>query len=146
MPRSDLVEDVEVSERGWMSLHMAAHCSNSSSALIEKLVELNPAAAACVDRNGRYVLHLACDAGKKWDSGLETLFNANPSSLASADRHSLLPLHIVALHCCATAHHKDDKMSYAVLAPEDTAEEEREACLCDLDIIYQLLRANPSVL
>ena len=53
---------------------MEAHCSSSSSALIEKLVELNPA-AACVDRNGCYALHLAGDAGKKWDSGLETLFN-----------------------------------------------------------------------
>ena len=141
------VEDVEGNERGWTCLHMAAHCSNSSSALIEKLVELNPAAAACVDRNWRYALHLACDAGKKWDSGLETLFNANPSSLASADRHGLLPLHIAALHCCATAHHhKDDKKSYAVLAPEDTTEEAREVCLRDLDNIYQLLRANPSVL
>ena len=140
------MEDVEGNERGWMSLHMAAHCSNSSSALIGKLVELNPAAAACVDSNGHYALHLACDAGKKWDSGLETLFNANPSSLASADRHSLLPLHIVALHCGATAHHKDDKKSYAVFVPEDNTEEAREACLRDLDNIYQLLHANPSVL
>ena len=69
------MEDGEGNKRGWMSLHMEAHCSNSSSALIEKLVELNPAAAACVDRNGCYALHLAGDAGKKWDSGLETLFN-----------------------------------------------------------------------
>ena len=129
-----------------MSLHLATHCSNSSSALIEKLVELNPAAATCVDRNGCCALHLACDAGKKWERGLETLFNANPSSLASADRHGLLPLHIVALHCCTTAHHKDDKKIYAVLAPEDTTEEAREAFLCDLDIIYQLLHVNPSVL
>ena len=88
---SDLIEDVEGNERCWMSLHLATHCSNSSSALIEKLVELNPAAATCVDRNGCCALHLACDAGKKWERGLETLFNANPSSLASADRHGLLP-------------------------------------------------------
>ena len=117
------MEDIEGNKRGWMSLPMAAHCLNSSSALI-----------------------FACDAGKKWDSGLETLFNANPSSLAIADKHSLLPLHIAALHCCATAHHKDDKKSYAVLAPEDTTKEAREASLHDLDNIYQLLCVNPSVL
>ncbi|KAL7575716.1 hypothetical protein ACA910_003050 [Epithemia clementina (nom. ined.)] len=138
------IEEIEGNPRGWLALHMAANCQHSSPALIKKLAELNAHAASVVDSHGRYPLHLACAAGKKWDSGLETLFNACPNALAIADKSGLLPLHIAALQRCSVVGDKKNDVprkkrgSIAELTSEDT--------LRELENVYQLLRADPSVL
>ena len=137
------VQEAEGNSRGWMALHMAAHSSKSSPALIDKLVELNSAAAGVMDTKGRFPLHLACAAGKKWDSGLETLFNAHPNALATVDSSGLLPLHIASLQCCVTissTESEDDSI------PEDVNEEETNVSLRELENIFLLLRADPAVL
>lgn len=131
------ISQAELNPRGWLPLHMVAHCENSSFNLIKKLVELNPKAASVADHEGRFPLHLACEARKKWDSGLEVLFNASPISLATADHKGLLPFHVAAI-----------RYSTAVVQHEDGVHDDGmdETWLCELENLYQLLRADPSVI
>lgn len=145
---SGAVEVAEGNSRGWLPLHMVAQCRDSSTALIEKLVELNQAAASVKDTRGRFALHLACAAGKKWDSGLETLFNAYPTSLATADDSGLLPLHIAALQSCRSNFCCEDNKRFnsSIRIGGDVAEMANDEGLQELENIYQLLRADPSVL
>jgi ankyrin repeat protein len=142
----DALQQAEDNERHWYALHMAVNNESSSSSLIQKLVELYPQAAARADGHGRYPLHLACGSGRGWEDCLGLLFEACPSALSQADVSGMLPFHIAALRYCHT-----EPATQVVTLPScctgipESAEDNSED-MQELAILFQLLRADPTVL
>lgn len=141
------IRQPETNLRGWLPLHMAAACRRSTSNLIVRLVELYPEAALVADRQGQFPLHLACGAGKDWEGGLKILFEANASALSTFDKWQRLPFYIAALLYCrgnpnSSAGTATIKPSPYVAALQEKTVNSEEAA--ELDILYQLLRADPS--
>jgi len=122
------IQTPESNSRGWLPLHIASYCTDSSGGLIQELVELDPSAASVADSKGRYPLHLACAAGKKWDGGLQVLFDACSDAGSAADSAGRLPFFIVALRNAVSPLH------------------DGQESLSELEALYQLLRADPSIL
>lgn len=136
----DAVNQGENNPRGWLALHMAANAPSFNVELIEKLVELNPAAAGIADQNGRYPLHLACQSGKTWLSGLELLFDASPSVMATPDTQGMFPFHIAALRYCKTGEEDSGEITPFKI------DERVEAChAAELDILFNILKADPTI-
>jgi len=152
------VQQAEENTRGWHALHMAASSDGAEHELITKLVELDPEAASIGDTDGRLPLHLACDTKRNWDDGLSCLFSANPNAILQRDEHGMLPLHIVAFrYRCIPPSLGDagprvtdirsrrlSRTSEALETERRTAKEKKEAR--ELSNIYEILRADPSVL
>ena len=145
----------EQNDRGWYPLHMASAAAHNkedaaaSSMLLSQLITLHPQSAHVADtRNGRYPLHLACEQGKSWRGGLQALFDANPAALLARDRNGCLPLHICALAYCRKD--EDDNEEWQTkAAPKAEAEKElteTTAEAAQLDILFHLLRADPTTL
>ena len=139
----------EDNPRGWFPLHLAAHTPHADADLIARLVELHPEAAGTPDADGRSPLHLACRAGKAWLEGINVLFDADPNPMASPDRDGLLPFHLSALrYCRPTTSATDDELDDAEF--EDALPQVREARIAreaaEVDILFHLLRADPTVL
>jgi hypothetical protein len=146
----DAIHRAEENARGWLPLHLAANAPQASLELIAKLIELHADAANAPDAQGRYPLHLACQSGKSWLGGVEALFEAAPSVMGTPDDAGLLPFHLAALRYCR--HHGADAVSCeeqcydddSIMSKEELqAQDAREAA--SLDILFQLLRADPTV-
>lgn len=90
----------EENERRWMPLHYTAACPHSNDALIQKVLELWPEAAADVDGRGKTPLHLAVESGKDWGYGSNALFMAYPEAIDMVDRAGLVPFTAAALSYC----------------------------------------------
>jgi ankyrin repeat protein len=139
----EAAHQAEDNARGWMPLHMASTCPSASAELIAKLCELNPEAASVADTEGRFALHLACRSGKSWQGGLKSLFEANPSAVLTGDNAGLLPLHVAAFRCCVSETEADSESDATGDVPDTPSDAEQPA---KLDVLYNLLRAEPSVL
>jgi ankyrin repeat protein len=141
----EALQQVEDNERHWYALHMAVNNVRSSPALIRKLVELYPEAAAHADGQGHYPLHLACGSGRCWNDCLGLLFEACPFALSAADASGMTPFHIAALRYCHTEPPAElvTVPSYCTGIPENTDNSEE---MEELAILFQLLRADPTVL
>jgi hypothetical protein len=121
------------------------------------LAELHPEAASQVDNDGRLALHWACVSGKPWEDGLKAIFDANPDASIAADSNGHLPFHLAALAVCTTGAAEENtgqepqqverprkrsrvvRMSFrspSIIEPEHD----------EVEILFQLLRAEPSVL
>jgi hypothetical protein len=137
----DALEKAEENARGWLPLHVVAACANASSDLLRKLVELYSEAASVSDRNGRFPLHLACLSAKSWKGGLECLFDANPAAVDTRDKCGLLPLHVAALRMCTLSSDNATDTSLAATTSKHAKNE-----VADLDILFELLRADPTTL
>jgi ankyrin repeat protein len=137
----DALEKAEENARGWLPLHVVAACANASSDLLHKLIELYSEAACVCDRNGRFPLHLACLSAKSWKGGLECLFDANPAAIDTRDKCGLLPLHVAALRMCTLS---SDNATESTLAATTSKHAKNE--VADLDILFELLRADPTTL
>ncbi|KAL3794743.1 hypothetical protein HJC23_012753 [Cyclotella cryptica] len=141
----------EDSARGWTVLHTAVASHSVGLHLIEHVLNLNPGAASIPDGEGRYPLHLACAAGRRWEEGgVRNLFAADPSVAMMEDNHGLLPFHIVALKTSTnvsslaedgTRSEGDDFEGTNV---SDGMEENTEEDLASLDVLFNLLIAQPS--
>jgi hypothetical protein len=122
------IEEVEANGRGWLASHIVAANSGSSTALLQKIVEVYPQGVSVADNRGNYPLHLACESGKLWANGLATLFEAGPGIQSVANRAGLLPFHIVMLKYCG--------------GEEESPDQEA----AELESMFQLLRADPTVI
>jgi ankyrin repeat protein len=162
----EAVRQAEQNPRGWTALHMAAASKRANHELIENLLQLNPDAALVADTRGRYALHLACISGKSWDGGLSDLFVANPDAISSADQMGLLPFYLVCFRYCGPSgrwsldettnppvavteapkkHHRRNSSRVSIEAIQ--REQAKEAAAArHLDIIFNLLRADPTVI
>ena len=134
---------------GWLPLHMACASesdgdNSSDNDLIAQLVNVYPAAASVPDRNGQYPLHLACGSGKSWKiGGLEALVQADAEVTATPDAAGLMPFHVAALKYCPPE--EDSESTTTLLPPWLKSQEEdctKEAA--ELDIMFELLRADPT--
>lgn len=140
------IRQPESNSREWLPLHMAAACRRPTGHLIEKLVELHTEASLVPDQEGQFPLHLACGAGKSLEGGLKVLFEANASALNSFDKKQQLPFYIAAILYCrgnpSCAETATIKPIPSVAALHEKTVNTEEAA--ELDIMYQLLRADPS--
>ena len=136
----------ENNERGWLPLHMAVACPTATGALIAQLVQLYPEAADVPDRHGRYPLHLACSSGKRWQGGLQVLFDASPVAIATGDRKGLLPLHICALSYCRKDLPEETTTRSVPKVQEKKERVNQEEEAAELDIIFNLVRADPTTI
>jgi ankyrin repeat protein len=148
----------EENQRRWLPLHAAASAPSADADLISHLVELYPEAGSIQDSEGRYPLHLACLAGKSWTAGgISLLFDTDPFPMSSVDRLGRLPFHCAALvHCRARQQRggDDDRPGFddededcddsALTSLEREAK--RVADAAHVDILFNLLRADPTVL
>jgi len=139
------IRQAEGNARGWQALHMASSCPTASVELIDKLVDLNPEAAQVADSQGCYPLHLASGSGKNWLGGLKTLFEANPSAIASVDKKGLLPLHIAALRHCERNDHNNEDNDVDEF-DKDVKKTDEAADAAKLDILFNILRADPTTI
>lgn len=162
----EAIGQVEANERGWLPLTMAAACPNAGADLIDELAELHPDAARAVDNDGRRALHWACASGKTWQGGLESIFNADPDAILAVDNSGQLPFHLAALAMCPTEaaveepaspsqqeeevetpmprrHGRSTSMS--LRSPSITTEPLPDEDAPKVEILFQLLRAEPSV-
>jgi ankyrin repeat protein len=139
------VSRAENSARGWLPLHLAANASAAGPELIQELIQLYPAAASIADAQGRYPLHLACGSGKSWMDGLADLFEVAPDTMTTRDNRGMLPFHIASLRLCRPdgEQAKDDDEDAFDYKTTRAAEDKHDAA--DLDILFQLLRADPTV-
>ena len=141
----------EDNERHWMALHMASASSTVCGPLINKLVELNREACDIADSQGRFPLHLACESGKNWLGGLEAIFEGNPLAISSGDIHGRLPFYIAALKYTSGSEEEvvngaENEGQQAADSGEDQAERRRLKAADELDIMFNLLRCDPTVL
>jgi ankyrin repeat protein len=143
----------EDGERAWTVLHTASASHSAGRDLIEKILSLNPAAASLADGKGRYPLHLACAAGRRWEEGgVRLLFEADPTVALTEDESGLLPFHIVAMRSSgatlSSTHNAtgDDSLdaSEAEANGNNTMEETMEEDLASLEVLFNLLIAQPS--
>jgi ankyrin repeat protein len=143
------IRQPESNSRGWLPLHMVSACRRSTSFLIEKLVELYPEAAHVPDREGQFPLHLACGAGKSWEGGLKVLFEANASALTTYDKKQQVPFYIAAyLYCRGNPSNRSTPIAEVKPIPSVAALKEKTVNseeAAELDILYQLLRSDPSI-
>jgi hypothetical protein len=136
-------QQAEENARGWLPLHMASACPSASADLIARLCDLHSDGASVADTEGRFPLHLACRSGKSWQGGLKSLFDANPSAVLTGDNVGLLPLHVAAFRCCASEAETESETDSSSDVPDTASDVEQPA---KLDVLYNLLRAEPSVL
>ena len=155
----------EQNSRGWNALQLAAASKNANGKLLLELLALDTGAASVLDSDGRCAFHLACVSGKTWENGLCTLFEANPDALRCADRVGLLPFHIASIRYCASSedvggregqshictrkiHRRNlSRTSLEMAQKEKEKEQANEASVTKrVDILYNLLRADPSIL
>jgi len=127
-------------KKGWLPLHFACASDENSSKLICELVEHHPEAACVKDDDGNLPLHLACQAGgKSWKEGLERLFHANAIATSTVDGDGLLPLHVAAFRVCGGEDLDEERPSWLA----DTSASKSHG---DLDVLYEILRADPAAL
>lgn len=125
----------EATNNGWLALHLVADCASAKPDLVRTVLSKNRDAAGVSDPEGRYPLHLACRSGKRWSSVLEELLEAYPPALGTADRQGHTPFHVAALrYCWKEMEHKDE-------SSQRQAEEIEE-----LEVLFELLKADPTVL
>jgi len=143
------IRTAEANPRGWLPLHMAVAAPDADAELIGKLIEHYPAATNTPDTQGRYPLHIACSSGKSWNGGIKILFETDPDSMSMFDNNGYLPFQLAALRYCAPD--DDDEDGEVVLEEiEEAFLKAREAKLAaeaaEIDILFNLLRAEPTVL
>ncbi|KAL7490186.1 hypothetical protein ACHAW6_015926 [Cyclotella cf. meneghiniana] len=141
----------EDSPRGWTVLHNAAASHSAGLHLIENVLNLNPRAASIPDGEGRYPLHWACAAGRRWaEGGLRILFEADPLVALAEDNHGLLPFHIVAMKSSKSVSSLGEERSrsegddFEESHGSDGMEDNIEEDLASLDVLFNLLIAQPS--
>jgi hypothetical protein len=144
--------------RHWLPLHLVAAGPNSDWALIRHVLELYPAGAAVADAQGRYPLHLACRSGHGWESGLRILLEAHPEAICLAAHDGLVPLHIVSLRYAMEQEQQpppsesvECESTHFPTLPfaeprEDSTTEATTKVAAELDVIFNILRADPTVL
>jgi len=105
-----------------------------------------------VDSLGRCPLHLACAAGKGWHGGLQKLFEANPDALSMVDKSGLLPFQIAAFkfainskECENTKGHPLSSNNTFSWDEEIAAQKHDIEVAAEIDILYNLLRADPGI-
>ncbi len=147
----------ETNPRGWSPLHMAAACPTADVCLIGNLVELHPESSRIPDAFGRFPLHLACRSGKTWEGGLRALFDANPEALGQTDNFGRFPLFIAAQRCCPLNYDDEQgekklrvvtksRLAHSSSTASEQVSPKDEKDAARLDILYHLLRADPTVL
>lgn len=162
----DAIRQAEQNSRGWSALHMASACKRASQELIDSLLQLNSEAAQVADVRGRYALHLACISGKSWDGGLSDLFDANPDAIRTGDCMGLLPFYLACFRYCGPSdswspddttnlsasgtetpktHHRRHSSRVSIEAIQREQARDAESAR-QLDILYNLLRADPTVI
>jgi ankyrin repeat protein len=141
----EAVRRFERNERGWTPLHLAANAPTSSPDLISKLVELYPDATEIADRTGQYPLHLACRSGLSWTGGLECLFEAAPFVMTVFDHAGFLPFHRAAIRACKKGDDEQDNL-FLFDSDEESDTTEEKLDTSELENLYQILRADPTVL
>jgi hypothetical protein len=72
------------------------------------------------------------------------LFEANPSAVLTGDNAGLLPLHVAAFRSCASEAEAESETDASDHDVPDTASDVEQPA--KLDVLYNLLRAEPSVL
>lgn len=105
---------------------------------IQLLLREHPQGACVIDlQSGQYPLFIALSSGVMWDDGVESLIQAFPASLRVRDpRTDLFPFAV------AAQSRIDQRNQAKHMAPEVPSS---SPCL-EVDIIYNTLRAEPSVL
>lgn len=145
----DAVCTPEGNSRGWTALHMASASRQNGVDLLGKLLEIYPEASRIADSHGRYALHWACASGKSWQGGMQYLFETNPDALSMVDKSGLLPLHIAAFQFAKDADSCDEETRSSsldgILLDDVAAEAENVEAASQIDILYNLLRADPTV-
>lgn len=159
----NVIREAEDNSRQWLALHMAAASPNAGADLIDKLTEFYPPAAREADTRGRYPLHWACFSGKSWEGGLRSIFEANPDAVLVEDHSRMLPFHVAAICYCSSstsindAQTDNDEKQIEWIPPpsrrssltedqEDVTVEGDDIEVAKIEILFQLLRAEPSVL
>lgn len=102
---------------GDTSLFLAFHHRRDRHAVIRCLLEADPRLGRICSRPGRLPLLDALQAGMSWSQGVKDVFEAEPRAVTARD---------------------PDSMLYPFL--------EAATRMVDLDTIFELLRADPSVL
>jgi hypothetical protein len=141
------VREREDNERHWTALHMASASRDESGGLINRLVEINRGACGIADSQGRFPLHLACESGKNWLDGLEALFEGNPLAISCEDNRGKLPFYIAANRFVSLQSDgaREAGSEAAGAASEAVARREEKFAL-ELDILFNLLRSDPTIL
>ena len=129
---------VRQSASDWLPLHMACASLQGTDALIPQLVSWFPEAASTMDSSGRYPLHLACASGKSW-TAIQALLHADATLTATPDQQGVYPFQAASMHFCR----KGPRTSLPTWCREK-GQEDREAV--ELDILFQLLRSDPTIL
>lgn len=142
--------------------NVAASPSPRAHQIIALLIEACPQAAREVDADGQTALAIAIGSGKHWDEGVETIFRAAPDMLGRRDdKIGLYP----ALAAVAFEEERDEVDSCSSLDPQhpvskkntlneekhsanplqDSSSSQDDAALKCLTTVYELIRADPSV-
>ena len=145
----------EGNARGWNVLHLASKSVGADSELFSNLISVCGETAHVPDTRGRFPLHLACLAGKGWDEGVELLFEACPNAIRSPDEVGLLPFHIACFRYCAASTENLPRPSCVEengrrfsKAQEDTEKASLKEVedTKDIDLLFHLLRSDPTIL
>jgi ankyrin repeat protein len=142
------ISQVEQNSRRWNPLQMAASCRTAGAELISNLAKLHPESARVADSRARYALHLACLSDKGWEEGLRVLFEAAPDSIRCPDDCGLLPFFICCFRYCASSLEKTETSSRNRTDPRTSRQASATEAdeVAQIEILYQLLKADPTVL
>lgn len=131
----------EDNHRRWTVLHSVVASISASRDLIEHVLRLNPGACSLADGDGKLPLHLACGTNRQWvEGGIQLIFDADPSAALVEDNDGFLPFQITAMRRThsSDADGLDD-------GSEDWGTETEEEDLSVLEIMFNLLNAQPSI-